>query len=372
MSPADNPELIATPRRAARADARRRRNRWFLRGFLTLLVLAALAYMGLAPLFRPASTTRRTVTVLVPTGASAARIGAILERKGVVRSALAFRWYARWRGKRDKLKAGRYELSGDMTLAEILAELQIGGLDDRLRLTIPEGYTLKQIAAVLEAKGITNADALRKAATDPARIAALGADFPLPKKTLEGYLFPDTYAFRPRTAPEQVLEAMLMNFSRRFVRPYQHEIASRGRDLHEIVTEASLIEREAKAPQDRARIAGVLENRLKRGMKLDIDATVLYALGYHKERVLYKDLEVKSPYNTYRHKGLPPGPIANPGMDALQAALSPERSDYLYYVARPDGSHIFTRSLAEHEVARRQARSEWRQEEGKEARPGGG
>ncbi|HZO87952.1 MAG TPA: endolytic transglycosylase MltG [Chthonomonadaceae bacterium] len=365
------PELIETPARKARAVARRRWRRWITGLVLGLLVAAALAVAGLLPLFRPISTTPHPREVRIPSGVTVARIGQLLERRGVIRSALAFDWYVRWRGVGDRLKAGRYELSGDMTLDQIISALQTGGMEDRIKVTIPEGYTLKQIAEALEAKGIADARAFLKQATDPEGIAECSADFPLPRRSLEGYLFPDTYAFPPHTPPVHILNTMLLNFSRRFVRPYQQEIASSGRSLHAIVTEASLIEREARVPEDRARIAGVLENRLKQGMRLEVDATVLYALGHHKDQVLYKDLQVNSPYNTYRHTGLPPGPIANPGLEALRAALHPEKNDFLYYVARPNGQHIFTRSLVEHEAAKRQARLERQQESAKEASPGG-
>jgi UPF0755 protein len=150
---------------------------------------------------------------------------------------------------------------------------------------------------------------------------------------------------------------MLDRFTAAFFDKHRADIERSSHTLHEIVTIASLIEREAEVEQDRARIAGVIENRLKRNMKLDIDATVLFALGRHKERVLYRDLQVASPYNTYRHKGLPPGPIAAPGLPSLVAALHPESHDFLFYVAAPDGSHVFTRTEAEHNAAVARMRS---------------
>lgn len=358
-----------------RADAlptARRRRPWLLYGLVGLLIAGGLIGLGVAPLFRPASAEHRAIKVAIPSGASVAHIGALLERNGVIRSAWAFGWFTRTRGGDEKLKSGRYTLSPDMTLAQILQELKGGGAkptDDRIRVTIPEGYTLRQIAAAFAQKGIVEEKAFLKLATSPDSIAQMHADFPLPKTTLEGYLYPDTYFFSAHTPPEQVIDALLTNFSARFARPYQEEIGRSGRDLHRIVTEASLIEREARVQDDRPRIAGVIDNRLKRGMRLEVDATVLYALGHHKQRVLFKDLEVDSPYNTYRHKGLPPGPIANPGLAALQAALRPEANEFLYYVARPDGSHIFTRTLPEHEAAKRRARAERRQLE-REANPG--
>lgn len=168
---------------------------------------------------------------------------------------------------------------------------------------------------------------------------------------------------------------MLTNFSARFARPNQAAIASSGHTLHELVTTASLIECEAKAPQDRPRIGGVIENRLRKKMRLEIDATVLYALGHHKDRVLFKDLTVDSPYNTYRHRGLPPGPIASPGLPSLEAALHPEQNDFFYYVARPDGTHIFTRTIQQHHAAIQQVRDERKLLQpapaGTEVQPGG-
>lgn len=331
----------------------------------TLLLLAPLLALGgwwgwLQ--FQPASSAHRAARVVVPAGGGVAGAASSLQRAGVVRSALAFNVYARWRGQSGHIKAGRYVLSGDMTLGQILRELLVGpgaSTAERVRVTIPEGYTLKQIADTLQAAGVTDGGALLQQATDRDAIAEMHADFPLPKNSIEGYLFPDTYFFAPHTAPGAVLDRMLADFGARFARPYAGGLDESGRSLADIVTIASLIEREAKAPADRPRIAGVIANRLNRGMKLGIDASVLYAIGRHKDRVTFKDVAVDSPYNTYRHTGLPPGPIANPGLSSLLAALRPEKSDYLYYVARPDGSHIFTRTVAEHEAAKREVRAEW-------------
>ncbi|MCS6775401.1 MAG: endolytic transglycosylase MltG [Chloroherpetonaceae bacterium] len=325
--------------------------------------------------FQPASRTYRPVSVVVEPGANLTTVSAVLRRQGVIRNALALRWVARsWNG-RWKVRAGLYTLSPDMSLAQIIQRLQQGPEQppaDQVRVTVPEGYTLRQIAEVLHRQGVTDREQFLACATDGAQIARLQADFPLPARTLEGYLYPDTYYFRRKTPAVQVIQTFLANFSRRFARPYQQEIRASGRTLHHLVTVASLIEREARVPQDRARIAGVLDNRLQRGMRLEVDASVLYALGTHRERVLYRDLKVDSPYNTYRHRGLPPGPIANPGLEALRAALHPEPHAYLYYVARPDGSHIFTSTYEAHQAAVRRARAERATlERRKEERPGG-
>ncbi len=303
----------------------------------------------------PPSTSRRPVTVAIPARSGSAAIADRLQRSGLIRNAFVFLWYARIHGDAGRLKAGVYRLSPSMTVGEIIARLKGGGADaDDKTVTIPEGWTVIQIAGALASKGIVrDSQSFLSIIKRPNSVkdSPLKAPFPLPDTGLEGYLFPDTYRFAPSTPPAKVAQAMLDRFTAAFFDKHRADIERSGHSLHELVTIASLIEREAEVERDRARIAGVIENRLNRNMKLDIDATVLYALGHHKDRVLYKDLQVASPYNTYRHKGLPPGPIASPGLPSLEAALSPEQHDFLFYVASPDGSHVFTRTEAEHNAA---------------------
>ena len=181
---------------------------------------------------------------------TALTIGRLLETKGVIRSGIAFVLQTRLDGAGNELKAGRYTLSGDMPLQQVIDALKRGPVqdDEGVHVTIPEGYTLKQIADLMEQRGITNGEELRRLATSAAAIADLQADFPLPKTTLEGYLFPDTYTFKSHTSPAKVLESMLANFGARFARPNSQEIGASGRSLHGVVTVASLIEREARVP----------------------------------------------------------------------------------------------------------------------------
>ena len=339
-----------------RAEERRKRMR--VRLLVAMIAALIIIAAGLRSTFQPVGEKSPLVKVSVPRGRGVGGIGEALEKSGVIRSATAFQFYVRWHGAGSRLRAGRYSLSGNMSLARILHTLEQGpGRSDRLRVTVPEGYTLTQIADALEETGVCDATSFREFASKPGAWTGWDVGFTLPAGTLEGYLYPDTYEFLPHTAPEEIAKEMTLNFSHRFVRPKEQEFASTGHSLHAIVTLASLIEREARISADRPRIAGVLENRLKKGMKLEIDATVLYALGHHKDRVLYKDLEVDSPYNTYRNVGLPPGPIASPGMASLEAALHPETNDYIYYVAQPSGAHVFSRTRAEHEAAVRKIRA---------------
>lgn len=297
---------------------------------------------------QPASDSAQKVRVVIPPDSGAPRVAHILAQDGVIRNATAFLWYARLHGEAGKLKAGRYRLAPNMTLDEIIDRLKRGGSETEDRtVTIPEGYTLGQIAEALQTKGVI-ADPQAFLQIVKSKNPGLTAPFKLPKTGLEGYLYPDTYRFLPNSRPERVAQAMLDSFTKQFYEPNQDAIARSGHSLHQIVTIASLIEREAEVPQDRPKIAGVIENRLRRHMRLQIDATLDYAHGHHLSRVLYKDLAIKSPYNTYRYAGLPPGPIASPGKASLEAALHPEHSDYLYYVAGPNKAHIFARTEAEH------------------------
>jgi UPF0755 protein len=294
--------------------------------------------------------------VLVPRGASIARIGRILAAKRLIRSATAFRLAARVRGSFD-VKAGIYTLSPSMSTGQILDALKKGAPEELVRLTFPEGFTLEQVAErVAELKSV-RADEFQRLAMMRGR--TFSASF-RPPDNLEGYLYPDTYDFRPDDTERDMIETMLETFDRKVVQELSADFAAsakRGYDLYQIVTLASLVEREARVKKDQPLIAAVLYNRLKIGMPLQIDATVQYVIG-HRERLLYRDLEVDSPYNTYKIVGLPPGPICNPGIDAIRAALHPADADYLYYTARPDGTHTFTKTLDAHVKATEEARAE--------------
>jgi UPF0755 protein len=292
--------------------------------------------------------------VKVTPGMNARQIGQELQRLGIIRRAWAFEWGVRLQGWSGRLQPGTYELHPSLSplkIAQLIAEGRVAAS----WVTIPEGYTVRQIAALMEERGIADGEEFLRLATQEGD--SFSAPFPLPKN-LEGYLFPNTYRLPRDTGARAAIQSMISLLDREVYQKYRAEIEQSGFTFHQILTIASMIEREAKVPEDRALISAVIRNRLQKGMKLEIDATVLYALGTHKSRVLYRDLEVESDYNTYRRRGLPPGPIANAGVACIEAALRPADVDYLYYVARPDGSHIFTRTLQEHHVAVARARAE--------------
>lgn len=287
--------------------------------------------------------------IRIPSGSSAAEIGQILAAEGVIRSPFGFRILARVTGKGTKLQPGAYELNPPMSPLAVIDKLAKGDVCAHW-VTFPEGFTILQIAECLGEKDIMEP----KYFSGPAYFNGRNfpANFPHPSDSLEGYLFPDTYLIPVGESADGIIREMLSCFERKVAEPLAADIAQSDMSLHKIITLASLIEREAKVSKDRPLISAILRNRLRKNMRLQCDATVLYALGRHKNRVLYRDLTVDSPYNTYRYPGLPPGPIANPGLASIKAALHPAKVDYLYYVARPDGSHIFSHTLAEHQLAR--------------------
>ncbi|NLC57904.1 MAG: endolytic transglycosylase MltG [Armatimonadetes bacterium] len=322
---------------------------------LFLTALAAFAYAGMWSLM-PVSREEKTVIVEIPRNWGVRQIAGRLKRLGLIRSEWTFLLAGRILGDWRHLKAGEYELSPSLTPVQILDKLARGDVR-AYWVTIPEGATIKEIARIFH----------RMQLGDPTRFIAiasrgglrLGADYGVPRRNLEGYLFPDTYKV-PRDIDErQLVRAMVRSFQREVLQGLADEIRNRtnGLSVEETVVLASLVEREARLPEERARIAGVLTNRLRRGMKLECDATVQYALGKTKARLLYKDLQIESPYNTYRHRGLPPGPIGSPGLASLRAALNPERHDYLFYVADgKTGRHLFSRTFDEHRAAIRKVR----------------
>jgi UPF0755 protein len=292
------------------------------------------------------------IRVIVPRGASFSAAADSLSRAGLVSSARLFRLYARFSGKDRNIKPGTYLVKRGTPWSEIIDALH-GGHGLVNTVTIPEGFTIAQIVPALARALSVPEDSVSAAVNDTAIVSRLQ----IPGKTPEGYLFPDTYAFPDGTKPRDAILEMVKRFEREWKPEWTARLDTLGRTRHEIVTLASIVEREAKVASERPVIAAVYLNRLRIGMPLQADPTVQYARGSHTNRVLLKDLEIDSPYNTYRYPGLPPGPIASPGGASLQAALYPADVQYLYFVAMPDGHHEFRRTLDEHNAAVRAARA---------------
>lgn len=321
---------------------------------VSVLVLLGAGVGSVAYLLSPRDARGQPRIVVIRPGATPLEIGRHLHAAGIIRNPSSFVYAARLRGVTRSLREGEYRLSAAMSLLQVVDTIARGEVVLHA-VTIPEGFTAEQIVQRLAAAGLGDAGGLREIVRQGAALYPYEFLREIPTGSLEGYLFPDTY-YLPRFLDEREIIAVLLERFEEIVVPVWRAQAQ-GRTLHDIVTMASLVEREARIPPEQPRIAGVLANRLRLGWRLEVDATVLYALGRHKPVVTFEDLKVNSPYNTYLHAGLPPGPIANPGLGAIRAALGPEATPYLYYVAKPDGSHAFSRTLDEHLAAVRRYRS---------------
>jgi UPF0755 protein len=315
---------------------------------LVLLVLAAALGFVAWSVYGDRRLPVAPTTVDIAPGAGIDDIVAQLQRQGVVSSATALSLYLRAQKLTSSIQAAEYDFAPHETIAEVAQVLEGGGHPAAVWVTIPEGFTAAQIAARLAQHGLG----------DPAyflfEVRRTDLDIDGARtRGLEGYLFPDTYLF-PRHATPQAIAALMTRQFMRELPPHHAALARKLRfTVPQIVTIASMVEREGKVDDERPVIAGVIYNRLRRGMPLEIDATIEYALPHHKTALSFGDLALDSPYNTYRHTGLPPTPIANPGRKSLLAAFHPARVDYLYYVYRGGGRHQFSRTLQEQQAAER-------------------
>ena len=305
----------------------------------------------------PVSDTPSRQTFTIRPGQSAGEIGQALEDRGLIRSSLAFKLEIESRGLASKLGVGDYELSPSMSTAEIVSVLARGAMARGNQFTVLEGWRAEQIARRLEELGLVKADEFLRLVRAPRE-----AGLPVPDPdaaTLEGYLFPDTYEVERDATAADVIRTMIRQFERRYGEQARAAAARRGLTLTQVVTLASIVEREAAHAGERPLIAGVYSNRLSAGMRLEADPTVQFAVatrdlgaaadyGFWKQELTMDDLRVDSPYNTYLVGGLPPTPICNPGLDALQAATTPAETPFLFFVARGDGSHAFAATAEEH------------------------
>jgi UPF0755 protein len=322
------------------------------RAFLVLLALAVIGGTGVAlTLYRRTTEPYKGYAaaeqfVIIEPGRGTRAIGRSLVEAGVIRNETIFR-AALWRsGRARSLQAGEFRFDAPMTPIEVIEKIATGDVYSR-RLTFPEGLTIAEMARIYEQQGFGPAASFIASARDPVPVRDLDPD----AQDLEGYLFPETYLM-PRDASAARLVGMMVG---RFRELFTQELQDTGRALglsaRQVVTLASLVEKETAVPDERPLVAAVYLNRLKIGMGMQADPTVIYALqraGRYDGNLRRDDLSFDSPYNTYRYAGLPPGPIASPGLASLKAAVAPANVDYLYFVSRNDGSHVFARTLDEH------------------------
>lgn len=329
--------------------------------FLVIAILiAGGGFLYIQSALKPVdSKSNEMKKVDIPIGSSVTGISQILEDNGIIKNAKVFKYYVKFKNE-SGFMAGEYSLSPSMTIPTIIDSLKTGKVTKEvaLKITLPEGVQLEQIAEIIANKTEQNSDEVFKTLNDQNFIKTLMEKYPEVlteeilakdiKYPLEGYLFPATYPFyNENPSLEEVVYEML-NKTQEVLGQYREEMENKKYTPHQLLTMASLIEEEATELVDRHKISSVFYNRIEQGMPLQTDPTVLYAQGKHKSRVLYEDLEVDSPYNTYKVTGLPPSPIANAGAMSIEAALYPEETDFLYFLATAEGEVLFSKSLEEH------------------------
>lgn len=322
-------------------------------GLLFLLCLTVSGWQYLSHQCLPVNANDTSlVEVRLPESISARQVAVLLKQNGLIRNESVFLGYLYQKGIEKQLKAGLYAFSKSQSLPELAGQIAQGKVKTTA-FTVPEGYTVHQIGELLVSKQICTEQQWDEALKQNYNYDFLLPGVPADEKRLEGFLFPDTYNIDDQTSAQDVINMMLKRFSDVWNSDYASVADTKQLKVRNVIIIASLVEREAQVAEERPVIAGVIYNRLQKGMPLQIDASVLYCLGKHQDTVTYQDLAINSPYNTYKYYGLPPGPIASPGRAAIEAALNPENNNYYYYVAKGDGSHYFSSTYAEHLIAKR-------------------
>ncbi len=323
-------------------------------GFILLL---AAAIMGMNYLWHGTSS-RTEIIVEIPSRSGTAQIARRLHTAGIVRNARIFQYFVILTGRARKLQAGEYAFSSRPGMLAVAQKLAAGKVLKHV-VTIPEGFTARQIAKKIEQEGLVPAEDFMAMVNDPA-LAKLGK---VPADNLEGFLFPDTYQFVKGLSARRIVRRMVDRFWEKQQPGWLEAGKKQGLNFLQLVTLASIIEREVLVPEERARVASVFYNRLRSNKRLESCATVLYSQGRNSGSLTWDDLHTRSPYNTYRHRGLPPGPICNPGLSALRAAAYPAQTDYLFFVVCPDGRHIFSKDFEAHK------RAKWAQQQARRFKP---
>ncbi len=319
--------------------------RLILVGVLTGIV-SLLGMLVFLEFNRPLGISPPVQIVDIPPGTAFSQVSHLLHEKRLLGQEWFFQALGRVQQLDRKIIPGEYELHAGMRPTELLGKLVAGEVYQH-SVTIPEGYNVVQIADILDQKGLADKGEILRLNRDPAFIASVN----IKASTLEGYLFPDTYKFSRYTPPEFIVRTLVSRFHEMVTPELRAQAKAMGMTLQEVLTLASVVEKETGLASERPLVSGVFHNRLRKNIPLQSDPTVIYALEYFDGNIRKTDLSVNSPYNTYRVRGLPPGPIANPGLAAIQAALYPTPSDFVYFVSRNDGSHKFSATLAEHNKA---------------------
>ncbi|MFO7987105.1 MAG: endolytic transglycosylase MltG [Desulfatiglandaceae bacterium] len=311
-----------------------------------LLVISVLFLMGTAFfLMTPAEKEGNDCIVVIPRGATLRQVSDQLKNKGLITEKHAFLLYSRLMGYGRHIKAGEYRLNTGMSSLKVLQMLSQGRMLTH-EVTLPEGFTVFQTATVLAEKGLVNRDRFLALTEDPEILHKYGLSGP----SLEGFLYPDTYRFSRGLPPDLIIDTMVKRFQD-IITPLRDRIERSGMSMEQVITLAAMVEKETGLAEERPLIASVFLNRLQKGMRLESDPTVIYGIEDFNGNLTRKDLKTPSPYNTYVIQGLPPWPIANPGREAIVSVLWPEKTEYLFFVSKNDGSHHFSKTLREHNQA---------------------
>ncbi|MGG0848161.1 endolytic transglycosylase MltG [Peribacillus simplex] len=323
-------------------------------------IVGLVGFLYINSAMKPVDPDDNTIKkVKIPIGSSVNGISTLLEEQGIIKDARVFKYYIKFRNE-SGFQAGEYKLSPSMPIEDIVTSIKTGKLmkEAALKITIPEGKQLIQIADIIAVKTGEDPKKVFKVLNDKKFVKSMQERFPelLTSEIenekvlypLEGYLFPATYDFYEEKPTMESIVIEMLKKTEETLQAYETQMDKNDYSVHEMLTFASLVEEEATAQVDRGKIASVFYNRIEEDMPLQTDPTVLYAKGSHKSRVYYKDLEVKSPYNTYKNKGLPPGPIANAGTTSIDAVLKPEKTDFLYFLATPEGEVLYSKTLDDH------------------------
>ena len=284
--------------------------------------------------------------VEIPTGTPFNQVAAMLEKEGVISDSRKFRWLAWFKGIEKEIKAGDYTFRPAMRPSEVI-DMLVEGRYTTIAVTIPEGFTISQIARALHEKGLGAKETFLGLSVDSLFIQSLG----IKGDSLEGFLFPDTYQFRKGMGEDEILREMVSRFNDVYTDTYRKRADELGLSQIEVITLASIIEKETSDPSERSVIGAVFHNRLNKGIPLQSDPTVIYGIKNFNGNLTKEDLQTESPYNTYLIKGLPPQPIANPGEESIKAALYPSPEPYLYFVSKNNGTHHFSTTLEGHNRA---------------------
>ena len=328
-----------------------------------VLILMALAWL-VSGIYSPNENLKDSEIFEVKKGENLFTIADNLKEKKLIKNKYSFVLYVAFKNKAHLLKAGDYEISPKMSAKEI-ADMIIQGKNRLIRVTIPEGWNLRDIGFYFENLGMFQAEEIWEIAGFPATVYKEGIDLPKPRDFsqkysflkekptnigLEGYLFPDTYFIPRDIKAEKIITMMLDNFDCKIDPQLREKIKRQNKTLFQIVIMASLLEKEAKNPEDKKIISGILWKRLRYRMPLQVDATISYITGKKSVKISNKETQIDSPYNTYKHEGLPIGPICNPGIESILAAVYPQETDYWYYLSTSEGKILYSKTLREHNL----------------------